>query len=74
MAQGASRFVVRQEPLVEAGAVVLVLEAVVAGVENAVTYWPHLHALNSFIEIVLPRAHRLCYRAFLQREMISFVN
>jgi hypothetical protein len=49
MAQGASRFVVRQEPLVEAGAVELVLEAVVAGVENAVTYWPHLHALDQLL-------------------------
>ena len=82
LAQRASRFVGRREPLVEAGAMELVLarlarqprEAVVAGVENAVTDWALLHALKLLVEIALPRADRLCYCAVLQREIISLVK
>ena len=82
LAQRASRFVGRREPLVEAGAMELVLarlarqpwEAVVAGVENAVTDWALLHALKLLVEIALPRVDRLCYRAVLQREIISLVK
>lgn len=76
LAQRASRFVGRREPFVEAGAVELVLarlacqprQAMVAGVENAVTDWALLHALELLVEVALPRADRLCYRAVLQRE------
>ena len=82
LAQRASRFVGRREPLVEAGAMELVLarlarqpwEAVVAGVENAVTDWAFLHALELLVEIALPCADRLGYCAVLQREIISLVK
>lgn len=82
LAQRASRFVGRGEPLVEAGAVELVLarlarqsrQVVVAGVENAVTDWALLHALKLLVEIALPRADRLCYRAILQRQVISLAT
>ena len=80
MAQWASRFVGRREPLVEAGTVELMLaglarqprKAVVARVENAVADWALLHALKLLVEIALPRADRLCYSTVLQRSICKY--
>ena len=80
LAQRASRFVGRREPLVEAGTVELMLaglarqprKAVVARVENAVTDWALLHALKLLVEIALPRADRLCYSTVLQRSICKY--
>ena len=80
LAQWASRFVGRREPLVEAGTVELMLaglarqprKAVVARVENAVADWALLHALKLLVEIALPRADRLCYSTVLQRSICKY--
>ena len=80
LAQRASRFVGRREPLVEAGTVELMLaglarqprKAVVARVENAVADWALLHALKLLVEIALPRADRLCYSTVLQRSICKY--
>jgi hypothetical protein len=53
--------------LVPAGLARQPRKAVVARVENAVTDWALLHALKLLVEIALPRADRLCYRAVLQK-------